>query len=79
MVADAHDLPFADQSFDRLTSRLGVMFFADVQRALAECRRVVEPAGRVTFLVWGTPEKNMFFGAALRALASQATNGSWPG
>jgi SAM-dependent methyltransferase len=71
VVADAHDLPFPDQSFDRLTSRLGVMFFADVQRALAECRRVVEPAGRVTFLVWGTPEKNMFFGAALRALASR--------
>ncbi len=33
-IADAHALPFDDASFDRVTSRLGVMFFADVQRAL---------------------------------------------
>jgi SAM-dependent methyltransferase len=71
VVADAHALPFPDATFDRVTSRLGVMFFADVQRALAECRRVVEPDGRVSFLVWGTPEKNMFFGAALAALSSR--------
>jgi ubiquinone/menaquinone biosynthesis C-methylase UbiE len=25
--ADAHELPFPDNSFDRITSRLGVMFF----------------------------------------------------
>ena len=71
VVADAHDLPFPDQAFDRLTSRLGVMFFADVQRALAECRRVVEADGRVAFLVWGSPEKNLFFDAVLRALAAR--------
>jgi ubiquinone/menaquinone biosynthesis C-methylase UbiE len=70
-VADAHALPFPDEAFDRVTSRLGVMFFADVQRALAECRRVLEPDGRVSFLVWGAPDKNMFFGAVMQALASR--------
>ena len=60
-VADAHALPFADASFDRVTSRLGVMFFADLQRALAECRRVLVQDGRIAFLVWGEPEQNAFF------------------
>ena len=48
VVADAHALPFPAETFDRVTSRLGVMFFADVQRALAECRRVLRPEGRGT-------------------------------
>src|SRR6478735_6824964 len=37
--ADAHLLPFADNRFDRITSRLGVMFFSDLPRALSEMRR----------------------------------------
>jgi SAM-dependent methyltransferase len=67
-VADAHALPFDDASFDRVTSRLGVMFFADLQRALAECRRVLVPDGRIAFLVWGEPEQNAFFATTMRAL-----------
>ena len=30
LQGDVHALPFADGSFDRVTSRLGVMFFADL-------------------------------------------------
>jgi ubiquinone/menaquinone biosynthesis C-methylase UbiE len=41
---DVHALPFADESFDRVTSRLGVMFFADLGRALREIYRVLKPA-----------------------------------
>jgi ubiquinone/menaquinone biosynthesis C-methylase UbiE len=67
-IADAHALPFGDASFDRVTSRLGVMFFADLQRALAECRRVLAPDGRIAFLVWGEPEQNAFFAATMQAL-----------
>ena len=40
---DVHALPFADGSFDRVTSRLGVMFFADLAKALAEMHRVLTP------------------------------------
>src|SRR5215472_13009561 len=39
--ADAHALPFADDSFDLATSRFGVMFFNDVERALRELKRVL--------------------------------------
>jgi len=32
--ADVHRPPFPEGSFDRITSRLGVMFFADLPRCL---------------------------------------------
>lgn len=51
--ADAHSLPFIDNSFDLGTSRFGVMFFRDVQKALRELKRVLRPRARACFLVWG--------------------------
>ena len=42
-AADAENLQFGRESFDRVTSRLGVMYFVDVQRALAEIKRVLVP------------------------------------
>ncbi len=51
--ADAHKLPFADRSFDLATCRFGVMFFADVERALTEMRRVLKAGGRACFAAWG--------------------------
>jgi ubiquinone/menaquinone biosynthesis C-methylase UbiE len=69
--ADAHDLPFVDNSFDRITSRLGVMFFSDLPRALGEMHRVLKPGGRATLLVWGPMQQPYFdttIGAVLRML-----------
>ena len=63
-VCDAHELPFPDASFDLVTSRFGVMFFANIGRALAEIRRVVKPGGSIAFLVWGAPGLGTYFGAA---------------
>jgi SAM-dependent methyltransferase len=58
--ADVHALPFVDASFDRVTSRLGVMFFADLAKALGEIRRVLKPGGRVVLLAWGAMEQPYF-------------------
>jgi ubiquinone/menaquinone biosynthesis C-methylase UbiE len=55
--ADAHSLPFEDESFDLATCRFGVMFFADAQRALAELRRVLRPRARACFAAWGPVEQ----------------------
>ena len=55
--ADAHQLPFADQSFDLATCRFGVMFFSDAERALAELRRVLKPEARACFAAWGPMEQ----------------------
>ncbi|MFY9743315.1 MAG: class I SAM-dependent methyltransferase [Candidatus Sulfotelmatobacter sp.] len=51
--ADAHSLPFADNSFDLATSRFGVMFFGDIAVALHELHRVLRPGARACFLAWG--------------------------
>jgi SAM-dependent methyltransferase len=55
--ADAHQLPFPDQSFDLATCRFGVMFFSDAERALAELRRVLKPGARACFAAWGPMEQ----------------------
>jgi SAM-dependent methyltransferase len=51
--ADAHTLPFAENSFDLATSRFGVMFFRDAPLALRELHRVLRPNARACFLAWG--------------------------
>lgn len=53
--ADAHHLPFPDNSFDLITSRFGVMFFDT--RALSEANRVLKPGARACFLAWGPFEQ----------------------
>jgi ubiquinone/menaquinone biosynthesis C-methylase UbiE len=55
--ADGHDLPFPDCTFDRVTCKWGVMYFADCQQALQESLRVLKPGGRATFLAWGRSQK----------------------
>lgn len=50
---DVHRLSFPDNSFDRVTSRLGIMFFEDLSNALREMHRVLKPGGRVALLAWG--------------------------
>ena len=56
-AADAHSLPFPDDSFDLATSRFGVMFFRDPELAFRELHRVLRPGARACFLVWGSVEQ----------------------
>jgi ubiquinone/menaquinone biosynthesis C-methylase UbiE len=64
-VCDAHDLDlFADESFDLVTSRFGVMFLGELEKALAEIRRVLKPGGRIALMVWGGPDPGSYFGTA---------------
>jgi SAM-dependent methyltransferase len=55
--ADAHSLPFTDNSFDLATFRFGVMFFHDIAVALRELHRVLRPNARACFLAWGPVEQ----------------------
>ena len=47
---DGHVLPFADETFDAVTSAWVLRNFADVGTAMAEMARVTKPGGRVVAL-----------------------------
>lgn len=56
----ADSLPFPDNSFDVVVSRLGVMFFPDPGAAMREMLRVLKPNGRIALAVWGKSDVNPF-------------------
>jgi SAM-dependent methyltransferase len=58
---DAQELPFEDESFDRVVSTFGAMFAPDHARAAAELVRVCRKGGRVAMTTWA----NEGFAAAL--------------
>jgi ubiquinone/menaquinone biosynthesis C-methylase UbiE len=64
-VVDAHALPFPEAAFDRVTCRLGVMYFWNCRRALEEVRRVLKPGGIAAFVAWGPVEQNEYLRAVL--------------
>jgi ubiquinone/menaquinone biosynthesis C-methylase UbiE len=67
-ACDAGAIPFDGESFDAATSRFCLMFLPDVAKALRQVHRVLKPGGRFTAAVWATPEKNLFFTLAMRAM-----------
>ena len=56
----ADSLPFEDNSFDTVVSRLGVMFFPDPLVALREMLRVIRPGGTISLAVWHKSEMNPY-------------------
>ncbi len=66
LASDMMALPFADEMFDALTCRYGLMFPADRVAAAAEARRVLKPGARAAFLVWGPYENNTVFATVRR-------------
>ncbi len=58
LIADACELPFADNSFDAISCRMGFMFFPDMELAAKEMFRVLRPGGRMATSVWGPAGNN---------------------
>lgn len=51
-VADALNMPFADNSFDLVWSLESGEHMADKQKFLQECYRVLKPGGTLIFVTW---------------------------
>ena len=74
----AEALPFDDDSFDKVVSQFGLMFFEDRRAALQEMIRVLRPGGRLAVAVWDALERSPGYAAMTellqRLFGDQAAN-----
>jgi phosphatidylethanolamine/phosphatidyl-N-methylethanolamine N-methyltransferase len=49
-IMDAHDLAFADASFDCVVGQFVITLVADPERVLCECARVLKPGGQIVLV-----------------------------
>ncbi|MEV6287498.1 class I SAM-dependent methyltransferase [Kribbella sp. NPDC051770] len=62
LEADGEDLSaLAEGSFDAAISRVGLIYFPDQQAALRGIHRALRPGGRLSAIVYSTPDHNGFF------------------
>ena len=69
VATDGQALPFRDASFDRVICQLGLQFFTDPARGLAEFRRVLRSGGSVAVCVISTPDKAPMWGILADAVS----------
>ncbi len=68
-VCDVCALPFADNTFDAISCRLGFMFFPDMLLAAKEMVRVLKPGGKIATSVWNELENNFWITAILGTIS----------
>jgi ubiquinone/menaquinone biosynthesis C-methylase UbiE len=73
MAMDGQALALRRGSFQAVTCQLGLMFFPDPRRGLAEFRRVLRPSGRVGLAVLSRPE-GFPYGRVFEALAARVAS-----
>ncbi|MEM8795637.1 MAG: class I SAM-dependent methyltransferase [Pseudomonadota bacterium] len=76
ICADAADYAFARETFDLITSRFGVMFFADPVAAFQNLRGAASRSCRGLFLVWRRPEDNAFMMTGQKAASAYLPQGA---
>ncbi len=55
-IADAHCLPFKDNSFDAATISFGIRNFSDIHTCLKECWRILKKSGTLHILEFSEPQ-----------------------
>ena len=59
-------------SFDAVIPRVGLIYFPDRQKALTGMLRALKPGGRVSTVVYSTPENNEFFSIPVSIIRTRA-------
>ncbi len=57
---DAQNLPFGNETFDRVVANFALLHLAEPERACAEACRVLKPGGKFGFTTWARLEENPF-------------------
>lgn len=65
---DAHQLPFADASFDAVVANFLIPHLADHARGVGEMARVLVPGGRLALSTWAEPQRSAVPGALFLAV-----------
>ncbi len=68
-VADAENLPYANESFEAVVANFGILHFGRPERAVSEMARVLRPGGRVALTAWDQPDRMRLLAVFLDALA----------
>src|SRR6266436_6331061 len=71
MLARAHQMNFADATFDCVVAQFVITLVADPEQVLCECHRVVKPGGRIILVNHLYSEKGV--AAAVERWAAQRT------
>jgi SAM-dependent methyltransferase len=78
-VADATAYDFAGETADLMTSRFGVMFFAEPAKSFANLRKGLKPSARLVFACWREPKLNPWLMAPYAAAIKHAPAPPRPG
>ena len=70
-VLDLEEIAEADDSFDAVVIREGLMFAVDPSDALGEIRRVLRGDGRLAAAVWGPKADNPWLAIVMDAVSAQ--------
>jgi ubiquinone/menaquinone biosynthesis C-methylase UbiE len=70
-VLDLEEIAEADDSFDAVVIREGLMFAVDPSVALGEIRRVLRADGRLAAAVWGPKADNPWLAIVMDAVSAQ--------
>jgi len=73
LEADGEDLSTVEEGiYDRVISRLGLIYFPDQPAALAGMRRALNDGGKVSAIVYSTPDRNQFFSVPVSIIRERA-------
>jgi ubiquinone/menaquinone biosynthesis C-methylase UbiE len=59
-TCDVCELPFENSSFNKISCRMGFMFFPDMQMASDEMYRILKTGGKMSTSVWAGPDNNVW-------------------